>query len=99
MVPGVVDGEDAVLMRTGDSLSRGRRRHALPRQTQRRCSRNHLHCPMHHAQRLCAPAARRAPALDALPCWRVGGWVMVMVRGPAPPPRRRARLQDRPNGW
>ena len=76
MVPGVVDGEDAVLMRTGDSLYRGRRLvHALPRQTQRRSAHGNHRVALPRCttrSSMCAPAkALCAPALDALPCWRV----------------------------
>ncbi|WP_213952701.1 FAD-dependent oxidoreductase [Variovorax sp. dw_954] len=74
MLPGQVDGEDALLLRQGDAF------YAIGAQ----CTHYHaaladgllcghvLHCPMHHAQfDIRSGAALCAPALDDLPSWRV----------------------------
>jgi len=74
MVPGVVDGEEAILVRVDGKL------HALGGL----CTHYHaklcdglltgtvLRCPMHHSQfDVRTGEALGAPALDALPCWRV----------------------------
>jgi len=101
MLRGQVDGEDAILLRQGDAL------YALGAL----CSHYHaeladgllsghvLHCPMHHAQfDIRSGEALCAPALDALPCWRVeraGERVFVRERIVAPPrSRSQAPLAD-----
>jgi NADPH-dependent 2,4-dienoyl-CoA reductase/sulfur reductase-like enzyme/nitrite reductase/ring-hydroxylating ferredoxin subunit len=101
MLRGQVDGEDAILLRQGDAL------YALGAL----CSHYHaeladgllsghvLHCPMHHAQfDIRSGEALCAPALDALPCWRVeraGAQVFVRERiVAAPRSRRHAPLAD-----
>jgi apoptosis-inducing factor 3 len=74
MVPGVVDGEEAILVRAEGKL------YALAAL----CTHYHaklcdglltgtvLHCPMHHARfDVRSGEALSAPALDALSCWRV----------------------------
>ncbi|HEY9066439.1 MAG TPA: FAD-dependent oxidoreductase [Burkholderiaceae bacterium] len=74
MLAGEVDGEEALLVRVGDQL------HALGAS----CTHYHanladgllngttLRCPLHHARfDVRSGEALCAPALDALPCWRV----------------------------
>jgi len=73
MLPGQIDGEDALLVRRGEAL------YAIGAQ----CTHYHaaladgllsghvLHCPMHHSQfDIRSGKALCAPALDDLPCWR-----------------------------
>ena len=95
MLRGQVDGEEAILLRQGESLFAVG---AL-------CSHYHaelaaglldghvLHCPMHHAQfDIRNGEALCAPALDALPCWRVervGNQVFARERIVVPPRSRR----------
>jgi NADPH-dependent 2,4-dienoyl-CoA reductase/sulfur reductase-like enzyme/nitrite reductase/ring-hydroxylating ferredoxin subunit len=101
MLRGRIDGEDALLVRQGDAL------YALGAQ----CTHYHaelagglldgpvLHCPMHHAQfDIRTGEALCAPALDALPCWRVeriGDQVFARERIVSPPrSRKNAPLAD-----
>jgi NADPH-dependent 2,4-dienoyl-CoA reductase/sulfur reductase-like enzyme/nitrite reductase/ring-hydroxylating ferredoxin subunit len=101
MVPGQVDGEDAILLNAGGAL------HAMGAA----CSHYHgnlaeglltgttLRCPLHHARfDVATGEALCAPALDALPCWRVersGGRAFVRERIVAAPARR-AAAKDAP---
>ncbi|HKX39950.1 MAG TPA: FAD-dependent oxidoreductase, partial [Burkholderiaceae bacterium] len=96
MLAGQVDGEDALLLRRGDQL------YALGAL----CTHYHanladglltgttLHCPMHHSRfDVRSGEALCAPALDALPCWRVervGERAFVRERIVAMPPSRRS---------
>jgi len=100
MLPGQIDGEDALLVRRGEAL------YAIGAQ----CTHYHaaladgllsghvLHCPMHHSQfDIRSGKALCAPALDDLPCWRVervGGQVFARERIVAPPRSRRNALLD-----
>ena len=101
MLAGQIDGEDAILIRRGDTI------HAIGAL----CPHYHaplaegllegdvLHCPMHHAQfDIRSGAALCAPALDDLPCWhveRVGGRVYARERIVAAPTRRKdVQLDD-----
>jgi len=101
MLPGQIDGEDALLLRRGDAL------YAIGAQ----CTHYHaaladgllsghvLHCPMHHAQfDIRSGEALCAPALDDLPCWRVervGEQVFARERiVSAPRPRKKMALDD-----
>src|SRR5262245_9970100 len=96
IVPGVVDGEEAILVRADGKL------HALGGL----CTHYHaklcdglltgtvLRCPMHHSQfDVRSGEALCAPALDALPCWRVeqvGDQAVVRERIVATPPPSRS---------
>jgi len=100
MLPGQIDGEDALLLRQGDAF------YAIGAQ----CTHYHaaladgllcghvLHCPMHHAQfDIRSGAALCAPAFDDLPSWRVeqaGGRVMARERIVAAP--RSRKVSDAP---
>jgi apoptosis-inducing factor 3 len=84
MVPGQVDGEDAILIRRGDEVFA----------VGAHCTHYHgaladgfvvgdtVRCPLHHACfSLRSGEALRAPALDPIPCWRVEQAAeMVFVR-------------------
>jgi len=94
MISGVVDGEDAILVRRGDEIFA----------VAAFCTHYHgpladglllgetVRCPWHHACfSLRSGEALRAPALDPVSCWRVetsGG--KVFVREKLPPPERNA---------
>jgi NADPH-dependent 2,4-dienoyl-CoA reductase/sulfur reductase-like enzyme/nitrite reductase/ring-hydroxylating ferredoxin subunit len=98
MVRGLIDGEEAILLRQGDAL------YALGAQ----CTHYHaelaegllagsvLHCPMHHSQfDIRTGEALCAPALDALPCWRVervGDQVFARERILSPPRSRKSAV-------
>lgn len=100
MLPGQIDGEDALLLRQGDAF------YAIGAQ----CTHYHaaladgllcghvLHCPMHHAQfDIRSGAALCAPAFDDLPSWRVeqaDGRVFARERIVAAP--RSRRTADKP---
>lgn len=101
ILPGQIDGQDALLLRRGDAL------YAIGAQ----CTHYHaaladgllnghvLHCPMHHAQfDIRSGKALCAPALDDLPCWRVervGEQVFARERiVNAPGPRKNTPLDD-----
>ncbi len=101
MLPGQIQGEEALLLRQGEAL------YAIGA----RCTHYHaaladgllggqvLHCPLHHAQfDIRSGQALCAPALDDLPCWRVeqaGGRVFVRERIVAAPClRKHAPLDD-----
>ena len=74
MVSGVVDGEDAVVLRAGDDLYAvgGQCTHYHARLCEGLLTGTVLRCPMHHARfDVRTGEALCAPALDALPCWRV----------------------------
>lgn len=97
MLPGQVDGEDALLLRHGEQL------YAVGSS----CTHYHanlaegvlegttLRCPMHHSRfDVTTGEALCAPALDALPCWRVervGDQAFVRERMVAAPASRRAQ--------
>jgi len=93
MMLGRVDAEDAILVRSGESLFA----------VGAACSHYHaplveglivgdtVRCPMHHACfSLRTGEPLRAPAMDPIPCWRVervGDMVFVREKLPAPGPR------------
>jgi NADPH-dependent 2,4-dienoyl-CoA reductase/sulfur reductase-like enzyme/nitrite reductase/ring-hydroxylating ferredoxin subunit len=103
VLPGQVDGEDALIVNSGGRL------HAMGAS----CSHYHgnladglltgtlLRCPLHHARfDVTTGEAVCAPALDALPCWRVeraGTKAFVrerIVATPARPAAGKAPLRD-----
>src|SRR5208283_4041490 len=74
MIRGLVDSEDAILLRTGDSLFAvgALCPHYHAPLTGGLIAGETLRCPMHHACfSLRTGEALRAPALDPIPCWRV----------------------------
>lgn len=91
MLRGQIDGEPAMLVRQGEVLyavgAQCTHYHAELREGL--LSGHVVHCPMHHAQfDLRSGEALCAPALDALPCWRVeraGGQVFARERLVVPP--------------
>jgi apoptosis-inducing factor 3 len=91
MVPGMVDGEEAVLVRVDDVLYAvgGLCTHYHARLCDGLLTGTTLRCPMHHARfDVRSGEALHAPALDALPCWRVeqvGDRAVVGERIVAPP--------------
>jgi len=96
MISGQVDGEAALLLRQGGRLyavgALCTHYHALL--ADGLLSGTSLRCPMHHARfDITTGEATCAPALDALPCWRVeqvGGQAFVRERIVASPAPRRA---------
>jgi NADPH-dependent 2,4-dienoyl-CoA reductase/sulfur reductase-like enzyme/nitrite reductase/ring-hydroxylating ferredoxin subunit len=101
MLPGQIDGEDAILLRQGDALYAigGQCTHYHAALANGLLSGHVLHCPMHHAQfDIRSGEALCAPALDDLPCWRVervGGQVFARERiVNAPRSRKTAALDD-----
>ena len=105
MVPGVVDGEDAVLVRPGDGLFAvgGLCTHYHAKLCDGLLTRHRIALPdAPRAVRRRAPAKRcaRRPWMRCR-CWRVervGDVVMVRERVATPAARTRG-LQDRTNGW
>jgi len=74
MVAGVIDGEEAILVRVADGLYAvgGLCTHYHARLCEGLLTGTTLRCPMHHARfDVRTGEAIGAPALDALPCWRV----------------------------
>jgi NADPH-dependent 2,4-dienoyl-CoA reductase/sulfur reductase-like enzyme/nitrite reductase/ring-hydroxylating ferredoxin subunit len=101
MLPGKIDGEDAILLRVGEALYAvgGQCTHYHAPLADGLLSGHVLHCPMHHAQfDVRSGEALCAPALDELPCWRVerlGNQVFARERiVSAPRSRRNAALDD-----
>ncbi len=95
MVPGVIDGEDAIVMRADGELHAlgGLCTHYHARLCDGLLTGTVLRCPMHHARfDVRTGEALCAPALDALPCWRVervGEQAVVRERIVAPPKKTR----------
>ena len=95
MVPGVVDGEEAILLRADGELYAlgGLCTHYHAKLCDGLLTGTVLRCPMHHAQfDVRTGEALCAPALDALSCWRVeqvGDQAVVRERIVAPPRRSR----------
>jgi apoptosis-inducing factor 3 len=95
MVPGVVDGEDAILVRADGDLYAlgGLCTHYHARLCDGLLTGTVVRCPMHHAQfDVRTGEALCAPALDALSRWRVervGDQAVVRERIVAPPSRSR----------
>ncbi|HEX6722313.1 MAG TPA: FAD-dependent oxidoreductase [Burkholderiaceae bacterium] len=91
MVPGVVDGEEAIVVRAGGELYAvgGLCTHYHAKLCEGLLTGTVLRCPMHHSQfDVRSGEALCAPALDALPCWRVervGDQAVVRERIVAPP--------------
>jgi len=74
MVPGLVDGEEAILVRADGKLYAlgGLCTHYHAKLCDGLLTGTVLRCPMHHSQfDVRTGEAICAPALDALPCWRV----------------------------
>ncbi|MGJ7505930.1 FAD-dependent oxidoreductase [Variovorax sp. GT1P44] len=74
MLPGQIDGEDALLLRQGDAFYAigGQCTHYHAALAEGLVCEHVLHCPMHHAQfDIRTGSALCAPALDDLPAWRV----------------------------
>src|SRR6478609_9709433 len=74
MVPGMVDGEEAILVRADGALYAlgGLCTHYHARLCDGLLTGTVVRCPMHHSQfDVRTGEALCAPALDALPCWRV----------------------------
>ena len=74
MVPGVVDGEEAILVRVDDALYAvgGLCTHYHARLCDGLLTGTAVRCPMHHSEfDVRTGEALCAPALDALSCWRV----------------------------
>jgi apoptosis-inducing factor 3 len=100
MVPGVVDGEEAILLRTDGKLHAvgGLCTHYHAKLCEGLLTGTELRCPMHHARfDVRSGEALSAPALDALSCWRVeqvGDLAMVRERIVASP--RALRAVDAP---
>jgi len=101
MLPGQIDGEDALLLRQGDALYAigAQCTHYHAPLAQGLLSGHVLHCPMHHGQfDIRTGEALCAPPLDDLPCWRVeqvGTQVFARERIVQPPRSRTlAPLQD-----
>jgi NADPH-dependent 2,4-dienoyl-CoA reductase/sulfur reductase-like enzyme/nitrite reductase/ring-hydroxylating ferredoxin subunit len=94
MVPGVVDGDDAVLLRADGALYAvgGLCTHYHAKLCDGLLTGTVLRCPMHHSRfDVRTGEALCAPALDALPCWRVeqvGEQAVVRERIVVPPPTR-----------
>ena len=91
MVPGVVDGEEAILIHADGKLHAlgGLCTHYHAKLCDGLLTGNVLRCPMHHARfDVRTGEALCAPALDALPCWRVeqvGDQAVVRERIVPPP--------------
>src|SRR5262245_45310459 len=74
MVPGVIDGEEAIVLRAGDELFAvgALCTHYHAKLSEGLLTGTVLRCPMHHSRfDVRTGEALCAPALDALPCWRV----------------------------
>jgi NADPH-dependent 2,4-dienoyl-CoA reductase/sulfur reductase-like enzyme/nitrite reductase/ring-hydroxylating ferredoxin subunit len=74
MVPGVVDGEEAILLRVDDALYAvgGLCTHYHAKLCDGLLTGTAVRCPMHHSEfDVRTGEALCAPALDALSCWRV----------------------------
>ena len=90
MVPGKVDGTDAILVRTEEGLFAvgGVCTHYSGNLCDGLLTGNVLRCPLHHSKfDVCTGEAIGAPALNALPCWRVdvvGAKAFVRERIDAP---------------
>lgn len=95
MVPGVVDGEEAILVRADGKLYAlgGLCTHYHAKLCDGLLAGTVMRCPMHHAQfDVRTGEALCAPALDALSCWRVeqlGDQAVVRERIVASPARSR----------
>ena len=95
MVPGVIDGEDAIVLRSDGELYAlgGLCTHYHARLCDGLLTGTVLRCPMHHARfDVRTGEALCAPALDALPCWRVepvGDHAFVRERLVASPTKSR----------
>jgi NADPH-dependent 2,4-dienoyl-CoA reductase/sulfur reductase-like enzyme/nitrite reductase/ring-hydroxylating ferredoxin subunit len=96
MVPGVVDGEEAIVVRAGGELYAvgGLCTHYHAKLCDGLLTGTELRCPMHHSRfDVRTGEALCAPALDALPCWRVeqvGDQAVVRERIVAPPATTRS---------
>ena len=95
MVPGVVDGDEAVLLRADGALYAvgGLCTHYHAKLCDGLLTGTVLRCPMHHSRfDVRTGEAICAPALDALTCWRVeqvGDQAVVRERIVTPPTRSR----------
>jgi len=96
MIPAQVDSQDVILVRSGNHLFvvGARCPHDRAQLSEGLVVGESLRCPMHHACfDLRTGEALRAPALDAIPCWRVervGDQAFVRERLPEPTPRSAA---------